>query len=115
MGVWQGPPKVEGLPKPASSTSTRSTLGAPAAARAGFGKSGLEPSSVRFETPLKAGSGRGMSDVPEDDACSDGPVAALATLPKKSPQHGERKTARAVAAMPCSLRRLKIIRVSHWP
>src|SRR5881392_226874 len=52
-----GPPNVLGLPKPASSISTTRTFGAPSG---GFAwpispQSGLEPPSVSFATPLKAG------------------------------------------------------------
>ena len=60
-GVETGPPKVDGLPKPASSIRTSSTFGAPSG---GDGvmlivQSGTEASSVRPIVPPKFGSGIG--------------------------------------------------------
>lgn len=37
VGVWHGPPNADGLPNPASSISTSSTLGAPGGAFTGSG------------------------------------------------------------------------------
>ena len=61
FGVWHGPPNVDGLPNPASSTRMSSTLGASFGGVIGFGKSGLEPCNVRLATPANGASGMGRS------------------------------------------------------
>src|SRR6266511_2940279 len=57
MGVYTGLPKVPGLPKPASSISTSSTLGAPSGGSMWpiWPQSGFEPASVRLMTPWNGG------------------------------------------------------------
>ena len=54
LGVSHGPPKQPICPKPTSSRTMNSTLGAPSFARNGSGQAGSDTSKVRPLTPLNA-------------------------------------------------------------
>jgi hypothetical protein len=64
FGVGMGPPKVPDEPKPASSVMISRTLGAPAGATSGLGKSGFDSLTVFPTWPAKGagGLGRAISD-----------------------------------------------------
>src|SRR5215831_19881131 len=59
VGVGIGPPKVLEAPKPTSSVRIKRTFGAPCGAWTSFGKSGVDPLTVRPILPLNGGSGWG--------------------------------------------------------
>src|SRR5664279_2669125 len=51
VGVWMSPPNVTGAPKPTSSKSIHTTLGAPASAFAGSGHHSFDSARVLPTTP----------------------------------------------------------------
>ena len=88
FGVSMGPPNVLALPKPASSMSTSSTLGAPSGAWTcpRMSQSATDPSKVRFWVPLNTGSAIG-SFVRSRSAIVFRPLA-MSTAPRRRVEVG---------------------------
>src|SRR5206468_2522056 len=79
VGVATGPPNVDGLPKPASSTSTRRIFGASGGAFTGRVKPDLDPSSVRFAMPWNGCAGRGSTLLSHSASAATQPGICVAT------------------------------------
>ena len=92
-GVGTGPPNVEHIPKPTSSSKISKTFGLPCGASSGRGKLAVESLYVVPIVPVNTGSGLGNCAPPGPSAARGDPATTAMTPPSEP-----RNTARATVA-----------------